>query len=143
MEKYLRHVYYHETDQMGVVHHSNYLKWMEEARIYLLDKVGISYKHLESIGIISPVVSININYLYPAKFDDDVIVKLNVKRYNGSKIEFDYEIYNSDNVVCVKAHSVHCFLKDNNIFSLRREYIEFHNIFMKYIEENNGNNIEI
>lgn len=137
MERYERHVYYHETDQMGVVHHSNYLKWMEEARIMLLDKADLSYKHMEEIGIISPVVSVNINYKYPAHFDDDVIVKIWVNRYNGSKIIIDYEIVNKfdENIIYVTAESSHCFIKDNNIISLKRDYIDFHNKFMDYINK--------
>ncbi|MCR5349825.1 MAG: acyl-CoA thioesterase [Acholeplasmatales bacterium] len=132
--EYLRHVHYHETDQMGVVHHSNYVKWMEEARVEFLNKVGITYKEMEEKGIISPVVSINVNYKSPAHFDDDIIIKLWVKRYNGSKIEFSYEMKNkeTDQIVC-EAESLHCFIKDNKIITLRREYVNYHNEFMKYV----------
>lgn len=132
--EYLRHVHYHETDQMGVVHHSNYVKWMEEARVEFLNKVGITYKEMEEKGIISPVVSINVNYKSPAHFDDDIIIKLCVKRYNGSKIEFSYEMKNkeTDQIVC-EAESLHCFIKDNKIITLRREYVNYHNEFMKYV----------
>ena len=134
--EYIRHVHYHETDQMGVVHHSNYVKWMEEARIEFLNMVGITYKSMEENGIISPVVSINVNYKNPAHFDDDIIIKLWVVRYNGSKIEFKYEMYNKENntLIC-EASSLHCFIKDNRIISLKRENEEYHNEFMKYVTE--------
>ena len=133
--EYLRHVHYHETDQMGVVHHSNYVKWMEEARIEFLNKVGISYKMMEMEGIIYPVVSINVNYKSPAHFDDDILIKLWVKRYNGSKIEFNYEMYNQDNVLVCSAESMHCFIKDNKVITLRRDYLKYHNEFIKYVSE--------
>ena len=72
MITYERKAYYHETDQMGVIHHSNYFRWLEEARVYFLDELGLSYKHMEEIGIISPVVSIAAEYKKPVKFDEIV-----------------------------------------------------------------------
>lgn len=59
MFKYIRRAQYHETDQMHIIHHSNYVKWMEEARTAYLDQMGLGYKEVEALGIISPVVSIS------------------------------------------------------------------------------------
>ena len=59
MHEYLHKVQYYETDQMKVVHHSNYIRWMEEARIAFLDAIGVSYAELETRGIISPVLSVD------------------------------------------------------------------------------------
>lgn len=58
MNDYLRKVRYHETDKMGITHHSNYIKWMEEARIDWLEQIGHSYAKLEEQGIISPVIGV-------------------------------------------------------------------------------------
>ena len=55
---YLRKVHYHETDKMGITHHTNYIKWMEEARIDFLDQIGWSYARLEREGILSPVIGV-------------------------------------------------------------------------------------
>ncbi len=60
MFKYIRRAQYHETDQMHIIHHSNYVKWMEEARTAYLDQMGLGYKEVEALGIISPVVSISL-----------------------------------------------------------------------------------
>lgn len=56
---YYRKAQYHETDQMGIIHHSNYVKWMEEARIGYMSRMGFSYKKVEELGVISPVVEIS------------------------------------------------------------------------------------
>ncbi|MGM9968786.1 MAG: acyl-CoA thioesterase [Anaeroplasma sp.] len=133
---YERRAYYHETDQMGVIHHSNYLKWMEEARINFLDSIGLCYKKMEEIGIISPVCSVSIDYKKPVKFDDIVTISIFVKTYTGIKFEIEYEIRNKNtNELCVKAYSKHCFLKDNNVISLKREYPDFHQKFQAYLND--------
>ena len=125
--EYIRKAYYHETDQMGVIHHSNYLKWLEEARIDFLDKANISYRKLEEMGVISPVVSISIEYKSPVLFDDTVVIKTNIINVSSAKFEFEYDIYRiSDNKLCVHAVSKHCFLKDNRIISIKKEYPEIH-----------------
>ena len=59
---YQRPVQYYETDRMQIVHHSNYIRWMEEARIDFLRQIGWDYAKLESIGIISPVTAVNCKY---------------------------------------------------------------------------------
>ena len=56
---YEHHAKYYETDQMGIIHHSNYIKWMEEARIGFLDSIGLPFQSVEAMGIVSPVVSLS------------------------------------------------------------------------------------
>ena len=69
-ESYKRKVHYYETDQMGIVHHSNYIRWFEEARIDLMNQIGLTYKTMEEKGIISPVLEIDCKYLNMMYFDD-------------------------------------------------------------------------
>ena len=59
---YEHHAKYYETDQMGIIHHSNYVKWMEEARLDLMDQIGLNYRQMEEMEIISPVLSISVEY---------------------------------------------------------------------------------
>ena len=136
MFSYSRRAYYHETDQMGIIHHANYLKWMEEARIALMDKLGFSYKKMEDLGVISPVTAIDVEYKNPTKFNDEVIVNVKVLEYSGVKLTFEYEIINKENNVLNEiCHSKHCFIMNGKIISLKRNLIEFHDAFMKFIEE--------
>ena len=70
LRPYEHHAKYYETDQMGIIHHSNYVKWMEEARMDLMDQMGLSYKQMEEMEIISPVLSIAVEYHSMVHFDD-------------------------------------------------------------------------
>ena len=78
MDKYIHKVQYYETDKMGITHHSNYIRWMEEARVDFFDKVGYNYKKLEDEGIISPVIGVECNYKISTRFEDYVEMNLKV-----------------------------------------------------------------
>lgn len=118
---YKRKAMYHETDQMGIIHHSNYVKWMEEARIACMDAMGFSYREVEEKGVISPVTGISVEYKKQVCFDDELDIRVSVRRYNGIVLEFDYEIYNTTKgEISTKALSKHCFLKNNQLISLKK-----------------------
>jgi acyl-CoA thioester hydrolase len=85
-------VQYYETDQMSVVHHSNYIRWFEEARIDAFEKIGLGYKHMEEIGIISPVVGVSAKYKTMAKFYDTVKIELRFVKYTGIRLYIEYVI---------------------------------------------------
>ena len=72
MIEYKHTVQYYETDKMGIVHHSNYIRWMEEARVNFLDRIGASYFELEEKGIISPVTAIDCKYKLSTRFPETV-----------------------------------------------------------------------
>ena len=131
MFSYQRKVFYHETDKMAIVHHSNYLKWMEEARVAFLESIGMPFEEVESRGIGSPVVEINVKYKKPAAFGDEVRVDIEITKYNGIKFEVDYAIVNVKNEeVLTTAHSSHCFLKDGAICSVKTEAPDYHEKLM-------------
>ncbi len=119
---YRRKAQYHETDSMGIIHHSNYVKWMEEARVEFMDSIGLSYREMEEMGVSSPVVSINVEYKKQVEFSDKVEIRINVNEYNGAVLEFDYEFYNlTKDEICTHATSRHCFIHDNRLVSLKKE----------------------
>ena len=121
MFTYRRRAYYHETDQMGLIHHSNYLKWMEEGRIAFMDEMGLSYKEMEETGILSPVVEVSVQYRQPVAFDDEVEIRISVEKYTGAVLEVAYDIFNvTKNKQSAQAQSKHCFLKDGRPVSLKR-----------------------
>ena len=130
MMSYIRKAFYHETDQMGIIHHANYLKWMEEARVDFMDEMGFSYFKMEELGVMSPVLGINIEYKSSVKFDDIININVHIIEYNGVRMTIGYEIYNSDNTILhASATSKHCFMKDNKIVSLKKALPEFHQRF--------------
>ncbi len=90
-------VRYCETDQMGFVHHSNYLKYFELARLDWLNKLGVSYKKIEENGILFPVIYSEINYLFPLKFDNLFFVKVGIEELPVSRLKLNYEIETFEN----------------------------------------------
>ena len=75
-------VQYYETDMMGVTHHANYLHWMEEARIDLMDQMGFPYRRMEAEGVLSPVKSLQVNYLKSCTFGDEVEITAGIRDFN-------------------------------------------------------------
>lgn len=129
MYRYIRRAQYHETDQMGIIHHSNYVKWMEEARIRFMDQMGFSYKDVEKCGVISPVAEISVSYKKQVFFDDEIEIRVNILKYNGVTLEFRYDFYNiTKKEICTTAISRHCFMKDGELISLKRSFPELHEV---------------
>ena len=136
MFSYHRKAQYHETDKMGIIHHSNYVKWMEETRVAFMDSIGYSFRRMELEGIASPVVSITVDYKKPVEFDDDIEARLSILRYSGAVLELGYEFYNATKEeVCTTAVSKHCFVKDGRIASLKKVLPEFDLILGKMMDK--------
>lgn len=108
--EFLYKIRYAETDQMGVVHHSNYLLYLEQARIEWLEQKGIDYSQLEKDGIMLPVYNININYKKPLSFGDSVKVKVKCGKASLVRIQFEYELFNSKNELVVTAEVILVFM---------------------------------
>ena len=87
MQKYRHIVQYYETDKMGITHHSNYIRWMEEARIDFLRQIGWDYAKLESIGIISPVIAVNSKYKQSTTFEDVIDIDVIVEEFKEVKLK--------------------------------------------------------
>ena len=102
-------VRYAETDQMGVVHHSIYLTYLEIGRTELIRSMGITYREMEEKGVMLPVFEICCKYLGPAKYDDELIIKTVMTKKPGIKIVFNYEIFNQNKIICT-ASSVLAFI---------------------------------
>ena len=107
-------VRYGETDQMGVVHHSNYLRYFEVARLEWLTQLGVSYNKMEEEGIMMPVISAQIDYKTPACFEDQLRIKIHLKEIPLVKMTFIYEVVNQkDELVCT-ATTVLAFMNAKN-----------------------------
>lgn len=129
MFQYRRKVQYHETDKMGITHHSNYIKWMEEARIAFLESIDLPFQLVEEQGIASPVVGVSVDYKNPTTFGDEVMVEVFITKYTGVKLEVGYTMKNAENGTLVaEASSKHAFLKEGRIVSLKRVAPDMHSI---------------
>lgn len=95
---------YVESDQMGVIHHSNYLIYMEQARLDWLDALGFSYSKMEENNVMLPVYKIDIRYKNPMKFGEEITVKTTLKNVPTTRVEFEYEIVNQEGKMCATAN---------------------------------------
>ena len=112
MKNYIHKVQYYETDKMGITHHSNYIRWMEEARIDLLDNLGFGYKKLEDIGIGSPVLSYECDIKRSTTFDDEVEISCNLTEYDSVKFIIEYVMKMNGKIVAT-GKTKHCFINSN------------------------------
>lgn len=125
--KYTHKVQYYETDKMGITHHSNYIRWMEESRVDLLAKIGLPYSEMERLGIGSPVVGLDIKYKAPSTFEDVIEIETTVTEYTGIRLRFAYSMKNAETgAVVVEANSSHCFVSDGKVVALGKAFPEIH-----------------
>ena len=126
METYLRRVHYYETDMMGVVHHANYIRWMEEARIDFMDQLGFPYAAMEAQGIVSPVKALSCEYRNPCTFGDRISVAVSVESFNGVVMAIRYRMLKDDGSVVCEARSEHVFLnREGRFVRMKREMPAF------------------
>ncbi|ETA73373.1 acyl-CoA thioesterase [Ligilactobacillus equi] len=126
MQVYQHYIQYYETDRMGITHHSNYIRFMEEARVSFLNKIGWNYAKLEAQGIISPVVAIKCKYLKPSTFADTLSIDVSVTKFSGVKLTLAYKMTNQDGVLICKGQSEHCFTTmDGKILRLNKDHPKF------------------
>jgi len=110
LQPYVHKVQYYETDKMSITHHSNYVRWMEEARVDYLAKIGWDFDKLEETGIASPVVSIEVHYKGTTTFPEEVTIAVSILEVRGVRLTLGYEMKNKDGKLVCEAKSEHCFL---------------------------------
>ena len=133
IKPYVHHAQYYETDQMAIIHHSNYIRWMEEARLDFMSQCGVPYKALEDMGIIIPVLSVSCQYRSMVRFDDCVTIGVKVVRYSGVKMDLEYAFTNTKTgELTTTGTSSHCFLnREYRPMSLKKDYPEIDAQFRK------------
>ena len=135
---YERKINYYETDAMQIVHHSNYIRFMEESRIILLENIGLPYSKMEEEGILIPVLGVSCQYKHPARFEETILVDVKLKEYTGIKLIMQYTITNKENGnVILTGETKHCFTdSDLKPISLKKVKPEMHEKFLKIYELN-------
>ncbi|MCR5602392.1 MAG: acyl-CoA thioesterase [Lachnospiraceae bacterium] len=128
MYTYIHKTQYYESDQMGVIHHSNYIRWFEEARTAFMDDRGYTYARLEHEGIISPVLSVECEYRKMMHYGDTARIELELDKFNGVKMVVSYKVYlDSTGELCTVGKSSHCFLNsDHKPVSMKKINREFY-----------------
>ena len=134
---YEHKIQYYETDKMGITHHSNYIRFMEEARVDWLDRIGWSFAKLEGMGLTSPVLSVKCEYKKSTTYSDIILIKLSLDSYNGIKMKIKYEMTNKEtNEVVAIGETQHCFLNDKGFpIIIKKSYPEFDTALKKCINQ--------
>lgn len=109
MEPYTHKVNYYETDKMAITHHSNYIRFMEEARVYFLEKIGYPFDKIEEEGIVSPVIRVEYNYRKTTTFANVISIDVKVEKLTPVKLTLAYTL-TCNGEVCGLGKSEHCFL---------------------------------
>ncbi len=133
---YEHEVKYYECDRMGITHHSNYVRIMEEARVYWMDCIGYGFERMEAEGVVSPVVEVSCKYKHTSTFKDKICVEVRVAEMSALKISFTYTMKVGENIVC-EAHSTHCFIENGRPVSLEKRFPELYQKILDDIEKNN------
>ena len=133
VEPYKHEVKYYECDGMGVTHHSNYIRFMEEARIYWMDVLGYGYERMEAEGIVSPVVAVSCNYKHTTTFKDIIEIEVKVAEMSALKLGFSYTMRVGDKVVCT-ASSTHCFIENGRPVALSERFPQLYEAIKSTVE---------
>ena len=122
-------VRYKETDQMGVVHHTNYYTWFEVARTEFMRNTGMNYRQMEENGVMLPLLETHCYYLQGARYDDLVTVRTWVSKYVGIRVTMDYEVIrDEDGALLARGSTVHAFTDINlRPLNIKRNILKYIN----------------
>jgi acyl-CoA thioester hydrolase len=125
MHTYQHEVKYYECDRMGVTHHSNYVRFMEEARVDWLDQLGFGFEKIEAENVFSPVISISCEYKHPTTFKDIIDIDVKISKMSETKFEFEYTMHANGKLVCI-GHSAHCFIENGRPVAISKRLPELY-----------------
>lgn len=132
---YERTAYYYETDQMGIIHHSNYIRWFEEARIYFLKESGFPYAKMEELGVMIPVLGASCEYKNAVRFDETVLISLDIEEFNGFKMSISYTVTGKEKGnIKATGTTKHCFVnKSMKPIRTKKDFPDIYNTFYNYM----------
>ena len=111
MEAYRHKVHYYETDQMGVVHHSNYIRWFEESRTDMMERFGYGYDKAEAHGIMIPVLEVSCRYHSMVRYGEEVLISPRIEQCNGVRMTLSYRVTDAaTGELRTTGESRHCFV---------------------------------
>lgn len=134
MKQYTHEVKYYECDGMRITHHSNYIRFMEEARIDWMDQLGYGFERVEAEGVVSPIMDLSIDYRRPTKFKDQIDILVKIKDMSALKMSFEYVMKVGGQVVCT-AKSKHCFLEKGRPVMIEKRFPELYALIRKEYEQ--------
>lgn len=138
--EYTRKINYYETDKMGIVHHSNYIRFMEEARCAWMESLGMPFWALEEQGITIPVLGVTCDYKTHVTFGDTIRIVPYVKEFNGVRLTVGYDVTEPESGrTVVEVETRHCFTGHNlKPVNLKKKSPEYYGMFVSMMEEYKG-----
>lgn len=112
---------YAETDQMGIIHHSNYPKWFEAGRTDFFRKLGRNYSKIEADGMLLPLTDLRCNFKSPARYEDEIVIKTKLVKFSCVRLVFQYEVFNKDGMLVVATGETSHAFTDKNLKPLNME----------------------
>jgi acyl-CoA thioester hydrolase len=130
-------VRYCETDQMGIVHHSNYPVWFEVGRTDFFHKFGTRYSQIEKQGVLLPLISLKCDFISPVRYEDEVIVRSRISEFSGVRLSFGYEVVKkADGSLAVSGETKHAWTdKGLKPINIKKVMPELHNIIIHLLQE--------
>ncbi len=135
IKPYERTPHYYETDKMGIVHHSNYIRWFEETRIHYLEQAGYPYKKMEENGVMIPVLSAACEYKNAVRFGETVLIVPKIEDFNGFKLHVSYRVIGKEKGDLRATGETRHFFTDMNLKPVRTKnsYPGIYKVFADYI----------
>jgi acyl-CoA thioester hydrolase len=129
--------HYYETDAMGIVHHSNYIRRFEDTRLDFLAQAGYPYERMEEEGLMIPVRGVSVEFKNAVRFGDNVEIMPTIKEFNGFNLKVTYTVKNADTgILCATGTSEH-FFTDKNLRPVRtkHKYPDVYKVFYDALEK--------
>lgn len=129
-------VRYKETDQMGIVHHTNYYTWFEAGRTEFMRELGLSYRQMEEKGFMLPLLETHCTYKRGARYDDLVIIRTRMTEFIRARITMEYQVIREeDQVLLAEGKTVHA-ITDSQLkpINIKKANPEIYNLLMKALE---------
>lgn len=136
-QPYIRKPHYYETDKMGIIHHSNYIRWFEEARVDYMDQLGYSYDKTDQSGVDIAVLECQCAYKSMVRFGDTVRIHLRLSELSNMRMKVVYRIEDADTgELRTTGYSSHCFFdrERNRPTSLKLKLPELYDLFEAQVE---------
>ncbi len=105
--------WYVDTDQMGIIHHSNYIRYFEAARCDMMRALGLSYSEVERRGIMMPILDVSLHYIAPLYFDEEISIKVSLYEEPKVRVVFHYDVINSEGRVVNQGSTTLGFMHAN------------------------------
>ena len=137
IKPYIRKVHYYETDLMGIIHHSNYIRWFEESRVDFMEQMGYGYDKMEQNGVSAAVLSVSCEYKAMVRFGETVKIKCAIVSLKPSRMTIRYQVLNhTTGELCTTGESSHCFISNakGRSVALKKELPGLYTLLEQHLE---------